>query len=61
MSSSTSSLNSQISDFETNYIASQQTLLTADFSKAEEALQQMPEQMQQLNAELGFNNNSSNG
>ena len=61
MSSSTSSLNSQISDFETNYIASQQTLLTANFSKAEEALQQMPEQMQQLNAELGFNNNSSNG
>jgi len=61
MKSSTSMLNSEISDFETNYIASQQTLLTADFSKAEEALQAMPQQMQELNSELGFNNNSSNG
>ncbi len=61
ISSSISSLNSQINDFETNYISAQQTNLTADFSKAEEALQSLPEQMQQLNAELGFNNNSSNG
>ena len=54
-------LGSEISDFEANYIAGQQTTLTADFSAAEEALQQLPEEMQQLNAELGFNNQSSNG
>ena len=57
-----SALNSQINDFETNYIASQQTILTAEYSKAEVALQQLPQEMQQLNAELGFNSNgSSNG
>ena len=61
ITASSTSLTSQISNFETGYIASQQTSLTADFSAAEIALQQLPEQMQQLNAELGFNNNSSNG
>jgi flagellar capping protein FliD len=61
ISSSSAALTSQINAFETGYIASQQTLLTADFSKAEEALQSLPEQTQQLNAELGFNNSSSNG
>jgi flagellar hook-associated protein 2 len=61
ISSSSASLTSQINDFESGYIASQQTSLTADFSAAEIALQQLPEETQQLNAELGFNNNSSNG
>jgi len=61
ITASSASLTSQINNFETGYIASQQTSLTADFSSAEIALQQLPEQMQQLNAELGFNNNSSNG
>lgn len=61
ISTTSAGLTSQINDFETNYIAPQKTLLTADFSEAEEALQELPEQMQQLNAELGFNNNSSNG
>jgi len=55
------SLGQEISDFESGYIANQQTLLTAEFSKAEIALQSLPAQMQQLNAELGFNNSSSNG
>jgi flagellar hook-associated protein 2 len=58
MSSENTELNSEISDFETGYIASQQTTLTADFSKAEEALQQLPEEMQQLNSELGFTNSN---
>jgi len=58
ISASSAALTSQINAFETGYIASQQTLLTADFSKAEEALQSLPEQIQQLNAELGFNNKS---
>jgi hypothetical protein len=54
-------LTSEINSFETNYIAGQQTTLTAEYSSAEEALQALPEEMQQLNSELGFNNNSSGG
>ena len=61
ISSENTNITSEISDFETNYIASQQTSLTAEYSSAEEALQALPEEMQQLNSELGFNNNSSNG
>lgn len=54
-----SGLQSQISDYESGYIASQQTVLTAMYSKAEVALQQLPAEMQQIQAQLG--NNSSNG
>ena len=61
ISASNAALTSQINDFETGYIASQQTTLTADFTEAEVALQQLPQQMQELNSELGFTNNSSNG
>ena len=46
-------LTTQISDFETNYIASQQTQLTAMYSSAEIALQQLPAQLAQIQAELG--------
>ena len=46
-------LTTQINDFETNYIASQQTQLTAMYSAAEIALQQLPAQMAQIQAELG--------
>jgi len=48
-----------ISDYETLYIANQQTVLTAMYSKAEIALQQLPTQMAQIQAELG--NNTKNG
>jgi flagellar hook-associated protein 2 len=62
ISSSSAALTAQINDFETGYIASQQTLLTAEYTQAEIALQQLPQEMQQLNSELGFNTNgSSNG
>jgi flagellar hook-associated protein 2 len=61
ISATSASLTSEINDFETGYIANQQTLLTADFTKAEVALQEMPQQMQELNSELGFNSGSSNG
>ena len=61
VSAESKSITSEINDFETNYIAGQQTILTAEYSSAEIALQQLPEEMQQLNSELGFNNNSSNG
>ena len=61
-STQNSDLTTEINNFETNYIANQQTVLTAEYSSAEVALQQLPQQMQELNAELGFNSNgSSNG
>jgi flagellar hook-associated protein 2 len=57
-----SDLTSQINDFETGYIASQQTILNAEFSQAEIALQQLPQEMAQLNAELGLTpTGNSNG
>lgn len=61
ISSQNTDLTNQISDFQV-YIASQQTILTADYSKAENALQTMNQTMSQLNALLGFNTGSnSNG
>jgi flagellar hook-associated protein 2 len=61
ISAESSDLTSQINDFESTYIASQQTILTNEYSAAEVALQSLPEEMQQLNSELGFNSNGSNG
>jgi flagellar hook-associated protein 2 len=61
ISTSNSSLTTEINDFESGYIASQQTILTAEFSQAEIALQQLPTQMAQLNAELGLTPTNSNG
>ncbi|HEY4010587.1 MAG TPA: flagellar filament capping protein FliD, partial [Acidobacteriaceae bacterium] len=54
-----SSLQSQINNYESGYIASQQTVLTAMYSQAEIALQQLPAEMQQIQQQLG-NNNSNN-
>ena len=53
ISASNSDLTSQINSFETNYIANQQTVLTAEFSSAEVALQQLPAEMANIQAELG--------
>jgi flagellar hook-associated protein 2 len=61
ISSSNTALTQQASDFESNYIAYQQTTLTAMYSQAEEALQALPTQMAQLSAELGNNSNNSSG
>ena len=47
-------LTTQINNFETNYIAAQQTKLTATYSAAEIALQQLPAQLAQIQAELGI-------
>jgi flagellar hook-associated protein 2 len=52
-------LTSQINDYESGYIASQTTLLTAEYSSAEVALEQLPQEMAQLNSELGFTSKSS--
>jgi flagellar hook-associated protein 2 len=46
-------LTTQISNFETNFITSQQANLTAMYSQAEIALQQLPAQLAQIQAELG--------
>lgn len=54
-----SDLQSQVNDYESGYIASQQTVLTAMYSQAEIALQQLPAEMQQIQSELGNNNNSN--
>ena len=49
-------LQSNVNNFESGYIASQQTVLTAMYSKAEIALQQLPTTMKQIQSELGYNN-----
>jgi flagellar hook-associated protein 2 len=59
ISATNASLTSQINSFETNYIANQQTVLTAEYSSAEVALQQLPAEMANIQAELG-NNGSKN-
>jgi flagellar hook-associated protein 2 len=59
ISTTNTDLTSEINDFETNYIANQQTVLTAMYSSAEIALQQLPQEMQQIQAELGNNSNGS--
>jgi flagellar hook-associated protein 2 len=46
-------LTTQIKNFETNYIANQQAKLTAMYSQAEVALQQLPAQLAQIQAMLG--------
>jgi flagellar hook-associated protein 2 len=59
ISSSSADITSQINSFETNYIANQQTVLTAEYSSAEVALQQLPAEMANIQAELG-NSGSKN-
>lgn len=52
-------LQSQVNDYESGYIASQRTVLTAMYSQAEIALQELPAQMQEIQNELGNNNSNS--
>ena len=54
-------LQTDINNFETNYITPLQTQLQSEYSQAEILLQQLPMEMQQINTELGLNNNNSNG
>jgi flagellar hook-associated protein 2 len=60
ISNTSAGLTQQINNYETGYIASQQLILTAMYSAAEIALQSLPQQMAQINAELG-NNTKSGG
>ena len=59
ISSTNSSLTTKINDFESGYIASQKTILTADYTSAETALQSLSTTMAQINALLGNTKSSS--
>jgi flagellar hook-associated protein 2 len=54
-------LQTDISNFETNYITPLRAQLQSEYSSAEILLQQLPTEMQQINTELGLNNHSSSG
>jgi flagellar hook-associated protein 2 len=60
MNSQYTDLENDISDFQANYIAPLQTQLQADYSQAEIALQELPNQMKEIDQELGQHNSSSN-
>jgi flagellar hook-associated protein 2 len=53
-------LQTDITNFQTNYIQPLQTQLQSEYSQAEILLQQLPNEMKQISAELG-QNSSSNG
>jgi len=59
LSSQYSTLQQDITNFQSNVIAPLQTQLQNEYSQAEILLQQLPNEMKQINQELGFNN--SNG
>ena len=58
LSQSQKSFQDQIDNYEV-YIASEQTLLTAQYTQVDLALRQLPLLQQQINAELGFTSNSN--
>jgi flagellar capping protein FliD len=58
MNSQITDLQNDISEFETNYIAPLRTELQADYSQAEVALQELPNEMKEIDQELGQNNSS---
>ena len=53
-------LNTDITNFQTNYITPLKAQLQSEYSQAEILLQQLPTEMKQISTELG-QNNSSNG
>jgi flagellar hook-associated protein 2 len=59
ISSTNSSLTDKINDFESGYIASQKTILTASYTSAETALQSLSTTMAQIDALLGNTKSSS--
>jgi flagellar hook-associated protein 2 len=59
MNSEISDLQTDITNFQTNYIAPLQTQLQNDYSQAEIALQELPNEMKQISEELGENNSSN--
>jgi flagellar hook-associated protein 2 len=56
-----SGLQTDITNFETSYITPLKAQLQSEYSQAEILLQQLPIEMQQINTELGLNNNKTGG
>ena len=54
LSSENTTLQTDINNFQTNYIQPLQAQLQSEYSKAEILLQQLPMEMQQINTELGY-------
>jgi flagellar hook-associated protein 2 len=61
LSSENTSLQDDINNFQTNIITPLQAQLQSEYSKAEIALQQLPAELRDVDAELGLNNSSSSG
>jgi flagellar hook-associated protein 2 len=59
MSTEYTSLQDEIDNFQTNTIDPLQTQLQSEYSQAEIALQQLPGELKDVDAELGMNNSSS--
>ena len=59
ISAENSSLQTDINNFQSNYITPLKAQLNAEYSQAEILLQQLPTEMQQINTELGENNQKS--
>jgi len=59
ISSEETDLNTDITNFQTNYITPLKAQLQSEYSQAEILLQQLPTEMKQISAELGQNNNSN--
>lgn len=59
MSSENTSLQDDINNFQTNIITPLKAQLQSEYSKAEIALQQLPAELKDVDAELGLNNSSS--
>jgi flagellar hook-associated protein 2 len=59
ISTESSGLQTDITNFETNIITPLQAQLQSEYSQAEILLQQLPTEMQQINTELGYNTKSS--
>lgn len=60
ITSETTGLQDDINNFQSNVIAPLKTQLQAEYSQAEIALQQLPDELKNIDAELGMNN-SQNG
>jgi flagellar hook-associated protein 2 len=61
MNSEITDLQTDVTNFQTNYIAPLQTQLQSDYSQAEIDLQELPNEIKQIDTELGENNSSSSG
>lgn len=59
ISNQNTGLQNQINDFQ-DYLSNQQTILTNQYNQADILMQQLPQQIAQINAELGLNNNNNN-